>query len=145
MSNEDKMRENLREQAFELRKAAYEFGLSDHAEDHDRMTKAQRSLFESMESCAAIKDAEIASRDLTVKELLEALNNIIANGDYTAPEGMKRIAKEALAKTEHHNSRALEKMLLEARIDELHAAECITVSFLLLDAEAKLAELNKEQ
>ena len=38
------------------------------------------------------------------KELVEALEQIISDGDYTNPEGMKRIAREALAKqSERHN------------------------------------------
>ena len=37
-------------------------------------------------------------------ELVEALKQIISDGDYINPEGMKRIAREALAKqSERHN------------------------------------------
>lgn len=35
-------------------------------------------------------------KDRQIDRLCEALERIISEGDYTAPEGMKRIAKQAL-------------------------------------------------
>lgn len=99
---------------------------------------------------------EIAARDLMIKELREALTVISdENMTHTAflylslEHAYERIAKEALAKSEHYNSRALEKKLLEARIDELKIIDYeyvvkTTASIRLQDLQEKLAELNKE-
>jgi len=40
--------------------------------------------------------AEIATLKAEVERLNKALQEIVREGDYTAPEGMKRIAKDAL-------------------------------------------------
>ncbi|HEY6022309.1 MAG TPA: hypothetical protein VIY48_21365 [Candidatus Paceibacterota bacterium] len=124
-------------------------------------------------ACAAIKDAEIAehkknshyfqdqyvkqraeiaARDLMIKELREDVERIAfmgmdkpmqADGEYFYQSQLRNciaIAAQALAKSEHHNSRALEKMLLEAEIKGMRNSSIESQR----EANKKLAELNKE-
>lgn len=60
----------------------------------DRMEAKQELIYTC--SCDAYL-AKIAELEAQLAELLDAHQKIISEGDYTAPEGMKRIALEAIA------------------------------------------------
>ena len=142
----------------------------------------------SWEACAAIKDAEIAeleqaaqdeinrledqklvlsekiaSRDLMIKELREAIQQMLDAQRLStkyAPDNVEEAekqldrvkkagnsAREALANSEHHNPSALEKKLLEAKINAIKIVYGMSADGkddLIDEIKAKLAELNKE-
>lgn len=119
----------------------------------DKIRLAEETWKAATESCAAIKDAEIAARDLMIKERDEALEGLmrVESRGRIMPIGKEwDAARKALAESEHHDSRTLEKMLLEARIDELEdfgqATGFGSAKLLAMIARNKsnLAELNKE-
>lgn len=143
--SEDKMREEFYK-AFPKFAGILEMDEAGSISHLDSMTA--RHQFAVWEACAAIKDAEIAhwqqvvveenrnsqkeiaARDLMIKEFIARLSTIQSlykrmiteweADNYLHQDTCDELDK-ALANSEHHNSRALEKMLLEARIDELES------------------------
>ena len=57
--------------------------------EHDKRCEEVINPKDAIQHCKCYERAEI-------NRLREALAKIISDGDYTAPEGMKRIAREAL-------------------------------------------------
>jgi hypothetical protein len=126
----------------------------DFATERTKIIIDLRSELEELKQLHSIELAEyrveIASRDLMIQELREALMGISnIRSEFSNVELIKNKAEKALAKTEHHDSSALEKMLLENSIHVLNTVwnlnEWGGIYSLLRAQEAKLAELNKEK
>lgn len=129
----------------------------------DKMVNMLDGYAAGFKDCAAIKDAEIeglirkakcysalelqskaeiAARDLMIKEFVDRIEALLIG--HELPDFTADMLHALLAKSEHHNSRALEKMLLEAEIDGLINTEPSFNIPRLGYCKAKLAELNKE-
>lgn len=140
MSNEEKMREKFNPYTL----FGYAFGTKEaiaSVKGFDGVAKA----------CAAIKDAEIAARDLMIKELLDILRKYKSAGvgnsiDLNQHLDAYNLAYKALANSEHIDGKALEKALREAELKLLK--DWLEGRYFIADKcteiEAKLAELNKE-
>lgn len=163
MSNEDKMREE---------QAIWESVDGDMAAHANTITYHEEAYKAGIKACAAIKDAEIASRDLMIEKVvarLETLCEVIDEpperncschisppcSDCVEYGGLREAladAREALANSEHHNSKMLEKMLLEVRIECLVSIKKSMIEAFDIGAiegqikilQDALAELNKE-
>lgn len=168
MSNEDKMRYDFGEWASD--NGAYPKAIERNGDEYKLMQTQQ--FWEAWKACAAIKDAEsekvryeqsvqikevvtalkseIAARDLMIKELREVLHNMLeqfTKSHSTLKDSDARVkAHKALANSKHIDGKALEKALLEARIDEISQYEDVSTDAFerLRNLKAKLAELNKE-
>lgn len=106
---------------------------------HARAIEKQRHAFKDT---LDIAENERASCDLMINELREALT-VISTCEYDEHHIAVYEANDALAKSEHHDSRALEKMLLEAELRGLNTSSWFEWKRRADEVEAKLAELNK--
>lgn len=79
---------------------------------YDNNQANARRIMACMNACRGIENDELEkvpyaalleshrNYERQCDELLAALKKIVSDGDYTAPEGMKRIAKDAIAKAD---------------------------------------------
>lgn len=164
-SHEDKMREEFEENYLtRWRGSKLQF---ERDADGEYTDSGVYTDWLAWKDCAAIKDAEIvkerqlcteyieqrndaykeiAARDLMIKELQCILHKLacLGNGKTYGNSLGNEIAQKALAKSEHHDYRALEKMLLGAELKGLNTYDDSDYFKRKDEVIAKLAELNKE-
>lgn len=114
--------------------------------DMEHMRNSAVDQYLESQNALRVAKTGIASRDLLIKELREALRFI---ADSNSDDEPWVLASEVFAKTEYYDSRALDKLLLKTRIDELsnlpdNQSEAPEVVLRIAAYEMKLAELNKE-
>jgi predicted RNase H-like nuclease (RuvC/YqgF family) len=63
----------------------------------ERLDWQAQNMVKMVDEAVASLRAELVASKAENERLRNALEAIIVNGDYTAPEGMKRIAKQAIA------------------------------------------------
>lgn len=77
------------------------FGSQDASSDEWRSLTVAQAHMPFMRVCFMTSDGPAMANARLIAaapDLLEALQRIVDEGDYTAPEGMKKIARDAIAK-----------------------------------------------
>ena len=72
-------------------------GLAQAMGDAEARLDAVREWGKGQEAKAAALDAVVTHQRDRIRELEAALQKIVTDGDYTAPEGMKALARSALS------------------------------------------------